>query len=303
MLGIATSHAFRGLKVLAFLCSTTLLAGIATAQTAAPSIDYQATFAAKFPATAGGHRITDWDLYAALTSNDLLGYAVAIDPVRAARREEVRGRAYQTQTWQDDIKRDPLLRAAFDGERVRLAAMQVYLDSDGDAALERCPRPVSYIDKEFRILLGGSIQNADPLASATVAPACRPTPAATFQITAGRSYRFTCWPGPYGKDCGWRLPDMPESLKRIIETDYPMSIKLRWHWRGVNGVARIRSIDANGNRMAERDSVVATVPVDLGLDFVDGNGRILWTANAARARGASSATPLRLRAITVTAAQ
>src|SRR5205085_707966 len=99
--------------------------------------------------------------------------------------------------------------------------------------------------------------------------------------TAGRSARFKCWSDADVTHCGWRLPDMPIDIKRVIENDYPGSIKLRWRWRGLGNVIHVRYLDSYGNRVAVRDRITLTVPVDLGLEFIGADGRILWTAAAA----------------------
>lgn len=285
-------------KLCVILVASLSLGSLATAQ----PLDYDARFAAQFPAVGSGHRIASWELYAALSTNDLVAYAVAIDPAVAARRDELRGRAYQTEEWRAGLARDPRLRGAFDGQRRRLAGTVVYFDVNGTPPAA-CVHALVYVDHEFRIVLGEGNERADTLAFATVAPSCRQTMSPGFQVTAGRSYRFRCWSGQYDKTCGWRLPDMPESLKSVVESDYPKSIRLLWHWRGLGGVARVRYLDADGNGVSEHDSVLVNVPTELGLDFVDAKGRILWTANAGRTRGAGGALPhdRRLPAISLNA--
>jgi len=271
-------------KLCVLLVASLLLGRLAAAQ----PVDYDARFAAEFPAVVSGHGIANWDLYAALSTNDVVGYAVAIDPAAAARRDELRGRAYQTQQWRAGLVGDARLRAAFDEQRRRLAGTVVYLDANGKPPAG-CAHALVYVDHEFRIVLGEGNERADTLAFATVAPSCRQTIAAGFQVTAGRSYRFRCWRGQYERTCGWGLPDMPETLKSRVESDYPKAVRLLWHWRGLGGIVRVRYLDGNG--VAEHESLVVNVPTGLGLDFVDSNGRVLWTANGARTRGASDGRP------------
>jgi len=141
-----------------------------------------------------------------------------------------------------------------------------------------CRRSVVYVGNEFRLVLGARARGTDPLATATVAPSCIETHDAGFQITAGRSPRFKCWTSVNETSCGWRLPDMPDSLKQVIEDRYPSSIKLRWRWRGLGAVNRVGFVDGNGNRVADAQASDVTTPLELGLEFVDSTGRILWTA-------------------------
>jgi len=44
------------------------------------------------------------------------------------------------------------------------------------------------------------------------------------------------------------------------------------------------SIDGNGNRVADAEASDVTTPLELGLEFVDTNGRILWTAPSTASR-------------------
>ncbi len=131
---------------------------------------------------------------------------------------------------------------------------------------------------EFRLVLGEGGDGADPLSHATIAPGCPSALYPGFQITAGRSSRFKCWPTEYVTRCGWALPDMPAALKGVVETDYPASMALRWRWRGLGDVVHTRYVDANGNRVASQDRVAVTVPGDLSLEFVALDGHVLWTA-------------------------
>jgi len=239
------------------------------------SIELETAFAKAFPAVADEHHVADWKLYAALVDGDLVAYAGRIDPATARRVEEARGKGYQTQQVEAAIKQDKPLVAAFAEQRRRIRSMVLY--SDGDAS-GSCRRSLAYVASEFRLVLGAPASGADPLSSATVAPSCAEAGDAHFQITAGRSPRFKCWSGVNETTCGWRLPDMPDSLKQVIEDQFPASIKLRWRWRGLGGVSRVRFVDGNGNRVGAAQATDVTTPLELGLEFVDQKGRILWTA-------------------------
>jgi hypothetical protein len=262
------------------LTAVSVAAG-ASAVAAPVGMDYAAEFARNFPAVAGGYQIVDWALYAALVHDDLQSYAVRIDPVVARQREQARGKGYQLQVLETNVKHDQRLRASFDEQRRRIGSMVLYADGNSGAT-DACQPRLVYVGREFRLVLGGSSVGADPLASATVAPSCPAILDPGFQITAGHSPRFRCWEGAVDRECGWRLPDMPAELKRVIEDEYPTSIRLRWRWRGVGGVTSVRYTDSNGNRVAANQGVVVTTPIDLGLEFVDGKGRIRWTAAGAR---------------------
>ena len=243
------------------------------------STDFDAAFAEGFPGGEGEHHVADWKLYAALVDGDLVAYAARIDPAIGRRLEDARGKGYQLQQIEAAIKQDSGLRAAFEEQRRRIRTMVLYSDGDGDSS-GMCRRSVVYVGDEFRLVLGARASGADPLASATVAPSCADANDARLRITAGRSARFRCWSAANETTCGWRLPDMPDSLKQVIEDQYPASIKLRWRWRGLGGVSRVRSVDSNGNRVAAAQASDVTTPLELGLEFVDPRGRILWTAPA-----------------------
>ncbi|MCU1277508.1 MAG: hypothetical protein JWM53_1054 [bacterium] len=239
------------------------------------SVDFEAAFAEGFPAVAAEHHVADWKLYAALVDGDVIAYAARIDAAVGHRLEAARGKGYQMQQVEAAIKQNKPLRAAFDDQRRRLRTMLLYSDG-GESGL--CRRSVVYVGDEFRLVLGARARGADPLASATVAPSCAESGDAHFQLTAGQSTRFKCWTSVNETSCGWRLPDMPDSLKQVIEDQYPGAIKLRWHWRGLGGVSRVRFLDSNGNRVGEAQATDVTTPLELGLEFVDAAGRVLWTA-------------------------
>jgi hypothetical protein len=266
-------------------------AGPASESNGPVPIDYAAEFAKNFPAASGEYKVVDWDLYSALVKGDIVSYAAKLDPIVAKHQEHARGKGYQMQELEAGITQDKRLRASFDEQRRRIASMVLYVDGNG-ATAERCQHRLVYMEKEFRLILGGIPGNADPLTSATVGPSCPPylNPNPGLQITAGHSRRFKCWEGWDGvidRTCGWRLPDMPDVLKRVIEDAYPTTINLRWRWRGLGGTTRVRYLDSNGNRVSEHDSLVVTTPVDLGLEFVDDKGQILWTAEAGRLGGSA----------------
>jgi hypothetical protein len=264
---------------LATLIATPLALAESGQSSARKTVDFETAFAARFPGGPDEHQVADWKLYAALVDDDVVAYAARIDDGVAGRLEAARGKAYQTQQLETAIKQDKRLRAAFDDQRRRIRTMMLYSDGEG-AAGGACRRSIVYVATEFRLVLGTRASGADPLASATVAPGCAVSSDVHFQITAGRSPRFRCWPGVNETMCGWRLPDMPDSLKEVIEDQYPRSIKLRWHWRGLGAVSRVRSVDSNGDRVSEREASDVTTPLELGLEFVDAAGRVLWTAPA-----------------------
>jgi len=251
-----------------------LFAGSARAQQ--PRVDYDAAFSKKFPLERDEHPITDWPLYEALVTGDVVGYAVRVDAALALEQDRIVGRAFQIQQFESRIKQDRELVAAFEGQRKRLKSMIVSTTGGGDD--KACPHAVVYVDNEFRVVIGQTSDRADPLWRATIAPGCAQTMDSGFRVTAGRSPRFTCWPTVYTTSCGWRLPDMPVALKRIIESDYPARMTLRWHWRGLGASVRGRSLDADGNRVALGAGATVTVPLALGLDFVDQGGHVLWNA-------------------------
>ena len=263
------------LTVIAAMLGLVGQSAAAEAPAAADASDHEAAFAKSFPGAGGEHQIVDWALYAALVGGDLVGYAAAIDPAVGRRLKETKGKAYQTQEVEDLVKGDKRLRASFEEQRRRIRSMVLYVEGE---AREGCRRALVYVGREFRLLLGDYGEGQDPLSTATVAPSCPQRLNPGFQITAGRSPRFKCWPGRDATTCGYRLPDMPVELKRVIENEYPRTIRLRWQWRGVAGPTRIGYVDDNGNRVARRNGIAVTVPVDLGLEFVDAGGRILWTA-------------------------
>jgi hypothetical protein len=267
----------RTLALSAVLVAAVLFSPTASAE--APDLRYEAFFAKSFPPSGGAHRITDWNLYSALVTGDVVTYAAKLDPAVAQQLDQVRGRPYQTQQLERRIKEDGRLVAAFDQQRRRLKSMLVHTGSGGVDA-DSCERHFVYVGNEFRLVLGESSEGGDPLSHATIAPGCPTSLARGFQLTAGRSTRFKCWTAPYSTLCGWRLPDMPEALKAVIETTYPSKTTLRWRWRGLGGVVRTRYLDGSGNRVAARDSLPLTVPLDLRLELVDEVDRVLWTTPA-----------------------
>jgi hypothetical protein len=268
-------------RALAIAVPALFMAQVARAEVAPEqqprAVDYEAGFARSFPLIAGGHRVLDWKVYTALVDGDVVTYAARIDPVVAKGLERTKGKPFQTQQLEEDVRGDQRLRLAFDEQRRRIRTMVLHTDGDGLGA-DACRHPLVYVAGEFRLVLGENPGRGDPLANATVAPSCPQTLEAGFQITAGRSRRFACWTAGSVTTCAWRLPDMPLDLKRVIESEYPSSIKARWRWRGLGSVIRVRGLDFNGNRVAERDRVALTVPLELGLEFVDGAGRVRWTA-------------------------
>jgi hypothetical protein len=247
---------------------------------AAKRVDYDLAFAEAFPAAGDEHRITDWTLYTALVTGDLVTYGEKVDPSVAKRADGAKGKPYQTQQVEMTIRADARLVAAFKDQRRRIQAMILYVDGDG-LATEKCRHVLTYVENEFRLVLGESGDGADPLSHATIAPSCPSALHPGFQITAGRSSRFKCWQAEFVTRCGWALPDMPAALKGVVENDYPASLALRWRWRGLGDVVHTRYVDANGNRVAIQARVAVTVPGELSLEFVDTDGHVRWTAPAA----------------------
>jgi hypothetical protein len=266
-----------------------MLAGGSVASAATPAggpkrIDYDLAFGEAFPGANGEYRISDWSLYTALVAGDVVTYAERVDPAIAKRTDDAKGKPYQTQQVAMSVKGDARLVAAFDGQRRRIQSMTLYTDGGGFGD-DKCRHLLIYLQGEFRLVLGESDDGGDPLSHATIAPSCPFTLARGFQITAGRSPRFKCWSTRYLTQCGWALPDMPPALKAVIESKYPATVALRWRWRGLGNVVRTRYLDANGNRVASHNSVALTVPGELGLEFVDGAGQVLWAASAAKVAG------------------
>jgi hypothetical protein len=256
--------------------------------------DYELAFTEAFPLSGSEHRIADWTFYTALVTGDLVTYGEKIDPSIAKRADGAKGKPYQTQQVEMTIKGDARLVAAFNDQRRRIQAMVLYVDGDGFAN-EKCQHPLTYVGNEFRLVLGESGNGADPLSHATIAPACPSALHPGFQITAGRSSRFKCWPTEYVTRCGWALPDMPPGLKDVVESNYPASMALRWRWRGLGDVVHTRYVDANGDRVAVQDRVAVTVPGELSLEFVDSDGHVLWTAPATAPAHRSNNPPVRRR--------
>jgi hypothetical protein len=243
-------------------------------------VDYELAFVEAFPVSGNEHRITNWTLYSALVTGDLVTYGEMVDPSIAKRADGAKGKPYQTQQVEMTIKGDARLVAAFNDQRRRIRAMVLYVDGDGFAG-QKCQHPLTYVENEFRLVLGESGDGADPLSHATIAPSCPSSLQPGFQITAARSSRFKCWPSEYVTRCGWALPDMPAALKGVVENDYPASLALRWRWRGLGDVVHTRYVDANGNRVTIQHGVAVTVPDELSLEFVGADGHVLWTASAA----------------------
>ena len=276
-----------------------IVAGGSLASAAPPvagpkSVDYERAFAQAFPVSGSEHWIADWAFYAALVSGDLLTYAEKLDPAVGRRADGAKGKPYQLQQLEMSVKRDARLLAAFDDQRRRIQAMVVYVDGGGFAN-DKCRHPLTYVENEFRLVLGESGDGADPLSHATIAPSCPSALVPGFQITAGRSSRFKCWRTESVTRCGWALPDMPTALKGVVETDYPASMVLRWRWRGLGNVVHTRYVDGNGNRVPIKARVAVSIPNELSLEFVDPAGHILWTApatvavlNRANPRGAKT---------------
>ena len=273
------------------LLVVSMMAGGSVASAATPAasptvVDYDFAFARAFPGSGDAHRIADWTFYSALVAGDLVTYGGKVDPAIAARVDAAKGKPYQMQQVETSLKRDGRLVAAFNAQRQRIRSMILYADGSGFAE-DKCQHPLVYVENEFRLVLGENNDGGDRLSHATIAPSCPSTLDRGFQITAGRSSRFKCWPTESVTKCGWALPDMPAALKSVIETDYPASMSLRWRWRGLGDVVHTRYVDAMGNRVAARDSVALTVPTELSLEFVNPSGRLLWTAPAAGVAGRS----------------
>jgi len=273
-----------------WLVLSTIAAGsvarAATPVAGANLADYDLAFAQAFPGSGNERRITDWTLYAALVAGDLVTYGKKVDPAIAKRVDDASGKPYQMQQVETSLKRDARLIAAFNAQRRQIRSIILHADGGGFAD-DKCRHTLVYVGNEFRLVLGEGNDGGDRLSHATIAPSCPATLDRGFQITAGRSSRFKCWPTESVTKCGWALPDMPAALKSVIETDYPASMSLRWRWRGLGDVVHTRYIDAMGNRVAARDSVALTVPTELSLEFVNPSGRLLWTAPAAGVAGRS----------------
>jgi len=161
--------------------------------------------------------VLDWDLYTALVSGDVVGYATRIDPRLAKNFEQTVGKGYQNERLQQQIRQDKHLLAAFAEHRDRVAAMTMSTEGGGQ---DGCRQPLVYLAKEFRLVLGESRSGENPLVTSVVAPRCARLGDSAVQITAGRSDRFKCWTVDDATSCGWRLPDMPTDLKQVIMSGF-----------------------------------------------------------------------------------
>jgi hypothetical protein len=224
----------------------------------------------------GLDRPINWKLYAALVGNDLPAWAAEVDPAIGKRFEDAHDKSYQLQQLKAGLQRNPRLRSVFEEQRKRVSTMVLYADDNG-ALKDPCRRLVIYVGNELRLVFGESVQRGDPLALATIAPGCSQTRDSGLQLTAGRSPRYRCWDGVDETRCGWRLPDMPEELKRVVESDYPGSIRLRWRWRGLGANLPLRLDAFESGRSAAN----VAVPGELALQFLDARGQLLWTASGA----------------------
>jgi len=256
------------------LLVVSMMAGGSVASAATPAasptvVDYDFAFARAFPGSGDAHRIADWTFYSALVAGDLVTYGGKVDPAVAARVDAAKGKPYQMQQVETSLKRDGRLVAAFNAQRQRIRSMILYADGSGFAD-DKCRHPLVYVENEFRIVLGQGNSGGDRLSHATIAPGCPSTLDRGFQITAGRSSRFKCWP-----------------TESATETDYPGAMTLRWRWRGLGDVVHTRYVDAMGNRVAAQASVALTVPGELSLEFVSPGGDLLWSAPAAAVAGRS----------------
>jgi hypothetical protein len=162
-----------------FMIALPAIAGASPSSAATPTarpqiVDYERTFAQAFPGAGTEHRIADWTFYAALVAGDVVTYAQKVDPAIAKRAGEAQGKPYQLQQVEMSVKRDARLVAAFDDQRRRIQAMVVYVDGSSFAN-DRCRHLLTYVENEFRLVLGESGDGADPLSHATIAPSCSST--------------------------------------------------------------------------------------------------------------------------------
>lgn len=240
---------------------------------------YENQFGRAFPLSGDTHRIVDWDYYVALASGDVVEYALHVNADLAKRAENAKGRPYQTQLLDRQIRNDSAIASTFEEQRTRLQQMMVSASAAGVSA-NRCDQAIAFVDNEFRLVLGEGSGSRDPLSHSVIAPECHLTPSAAFQLTAGRSRRFVCWPDNLATKCGWRLNDMPTSLKAVVEGGYPATLALRWRWRGLGTPVHTRYRDDDGNRVTAARKVTLAVPRELSLEFVDASERVIWRAVA-----------------------
>jgi len=260
-----------------FVANTTLLAVAPAAPAAAQKAAYDDQFNRAFPVSGDAHRIESWETYVALASDDIIGYAQAVDPVIAKQAAEAKGKPYQTKLLERAIRDDATIAGAFSDQRRRLQSMAVTANARGFGTYP-CQHALAYVDGEFRLILGEGGGHGASLSRSIIAPGCPSTLDDTFQLTAGASPRFMCWASTTATRCGWRLTDMPLGLKAVVESRYPESLALRWRWRGLGKPLQTPYVDDEGNRVAGRRNVTLSVPSGLSLDFVDEAGKVVWSA-------------------------
>jgi hypothetical protein len=229
-----------------------------------------------FPRIAGGYRINDFDLYAALMKRDLISFASLMSESIKKELEDLADKPYQREKVHHRIRADRNLTSMFEAFRQKLATAVVYYKTESSNGLPE----LVYVRKEFRLVVGND-DLGDLPAVTLIAPnyGRLAYPFGGEDVSLGKWSRAVCWRDADGQGtCGARLPDMPARLKDVIEDQFGKTISVRWRWRGFPVPARTRLVDFSGRGQLVAIPAVVRIPSELALEFLDKEGNVIWAA-------------------------
>ena len=220
-----------------------------------------------FSRSGAAFTVDNWDLFGAISANDVVEFARIRHPEAAAALEDAPEGSYVAERARDRIRGNKAYRREFSSAREMLRDAVFVAPDSKTFGLEHLGQ-----GRFFLYVAGGS---SDPFSDILLQG--RMTVHDAFTMATMKHFRKrTDGEGPtWGID----LLGMPQSLKERIEENFDQGWKLRWRWKGL-GVRRSSwTIDLDRNGTIRRVPASVFTLNTLSIDILDDTGAVLWTVN------------------------
>jgi hypothetical protein len=218
-----------------------------------------------FPRAGATYVLDDWELFRAISANDVVAFARKRHAEIEAEFEDIPEGSYRAERLRDQIKQSKVYVRELSSTRARLRDA-VFVAADSDTfGLEHLGH-----GRFFLYVAGGAADStADMLVQGRMHD--------DFTMATMRHYRKRL--DQEGPLWGLDLVGMPNSVKEGIEEKLDHGWTLRWRWKGL-AVPRsswILELDAYGRLHRAPVSIYALG--ELSIDLLDEAGVILWTVD------------------------
>jgi hypothetical protein len=217
-----------------------------------------------FSRAGGAYRVDNWDLFQAVSANDVVAFARNRYPEVDEALENVDDGSYAAERLRDQIRRNKVYRRELSTTRSALRDADFMAPDDDTFGLEHLGR-----GKFFLFVAGGS---SDPFSDVLIQGRMK----FHDRFTMATMKRYRKLLGPDGVIWGLELLGLPESVRDRIEENFDEAWKLRWRWKGLGRLRSSWTLDSGSDRRPGRlPSSIYTLR-SLALEIVDGDGATLW---------------------------